>query len=179
MNLMDLTAVELGKKIKAGEVSVVEAATAAMDAIEAREEAYHCYVTICNRAEVLKQAEEVQKLIDDGTLTGPLAGVPVAIKDNMCTKGTLTTCSSRILNNFVPTYTSEAVINLEKAGAVIIGKTNMDEFAMGSTTETSAFGVTSPTSCVPACNVANVSRASCNSSSYTSETLLKNKIGVT
>ena len=142
MNLMDLTAVELGKKIKAGEVSVVEAATAAMDAIEAREEAYHCYVTICNREEVLKQAEEVQKLIDDGTLTGPLAGVPVAIKDNMCTKGTLTTCSSRILNNFVPTYTSEAVINLEKAGAVIIGKTNMDEFAMGSTTETSYYGPT-------------------------------------
>jgi aspartyl-tRNA(Asn)/glutamyl-tRNA(Gln) amidotransferase subunit A len=71
-----------------------------------------------------------------------LAGVPVAIKDNMCTKGMLTTCSSKILNNFVPTYTAEAVSNLEKAGAVIIGKTNMDEFAMGSTTETSYYGVT-------------------------------------
>ena len=126
MELMDLTAVALGKKIKAGEVSVAEAANAAMDAIEAREDAYHCYVTVNHREEVLKRAEEVQKLIDDGTLTGPLAGVPVAIKDNMCTKGTQTTCSSKILNNFVPTYTSEAVINLEKAGAVIIGKTNMD-----------------------------------------------------
>ena len=68
--------------------------------------------------------------------------MPVAIKDNMCTKGLLTTCSSKILYNFVPTYTAEAVLNLEKAGAVILGKTNMDEFAMGSTTETSAYGVT-------------------------------------
>ena len=81
-------------------------------------------------------------MIDDGTLTGPLAGVPVAIKDNMCTKDLLTTCSSKILYNFKPTYTAEAVENLEKAGAVIIGKTNMDEFAMGSTTETSAYGIT-------------------------------------
>ena len=84
----------------------------------------------------------IQAKIDAGELDGPLAGVPVAVKDNMCTEGVLTTCSSKILSNFKPTYTAEAVKNLEKAGAVIIGKTNMDEFAMGSTTETSAYGVT-------------------------------------
>ena len=95
-----------------------------------------------DREGALERAEEVQKLIDDGTLTGPLAGVPVAIKDNMCTKDMLTTCSSKILGNFKPTFTAEAVRNLEKAGAVIIGKTNMDEFAMGSTTETSYYGET-------------------------------------
>ena len=101
----------------------------------------HSFVTV-DREGALKRAKEVQAKIDAGELTGPLAGVPVAIKDNMCTKGLLTTCSSKILYNFVPTYTAEAVLNLEKAGAVILGKTNMDEFAMGSTTETSAYGVT-------------------------------------
>ena len=142
MGLMDYTAVELGKKIKAGEVSVLEAANAAMDAINALEENFNCYVTVQEREAIQAKAEELQKKIDDGILTGPLAGVPVAVKDNMCTKGTRTTCSSKILENFEPTYTAEAVLNLEKAGALIIGKTNMDEFAMGSTTETSHYGVT-------------------------------------
>lgn len=141
MNLMSLTAVELGKKIKAKEVSVEEAVQAAIDAIEKKEESVHSFVTV-DKEGALTRAKEVQKLIDDGTLSGPLAGVPVAIKDNMCTKGLLTTCSSKILYNFLPTYTAEAVERLEKAGAVIVGKTNMDEFAMGSTTETSAFGET-------------------------------------
>lgn len=142
MSLMSLTAVELGKKIKAKEVTVKEAVSAALDQIDTLEKDVNSYVTVVNREAALKRAEEVQKLIDDGTLTGPLAGVPVAIKDNMCTEGLLTTCSSKILYNFKPTYTAEAVLNLERAGAVIIGKTNMDEFAMGSTTETSAFGET-------------------------------------
>ena len=141
MDIMSLTAVELGKKIKAKEISVKEATQAYLDQIEKVEADVHSYVTI-DKEGGLKRAEEVQKLIDDGTLQSPLAGVPVAIKDNMCTKGTRTTCSSKILENFVPTFTSEAVLNLEKAGAVIIGKTNMDEFAMGSTTETSYYGVT-------------------------------------
>ena len=141
MDIMSLTAVELGKKIKAKEISVTEATQAYLDQIEKVEADVHSYVTI-DKEGALKRAGEVQKLIDDGTLLGPLAGVPVAIKDNMCTKGMRTTCSSKILGNFVPTFTSEAVLNLEKAGAVIIGKTNMDEFAMGSTTETSYYGVT-------------------------------------
>ena len=141
MSLMSLTAVELGRKIKEKKVTVEEAVTAALDAIEKREAQVHSFVTV-DREGALKRAKEVQAKIDAGELTGPLAGVPVAIKDNMCTKGLLTTCSSKILYNFVPTYTAEAVLNLEKAGAVILGKTNMDEFAMGSTTETSAYGVT-------------------------------------
>ena len=141
MSLMSLTAVELGRKIKEKEVTAEEAVTAALDAIEKREAQVHSFVTV-DREGALKRAKEVQAKIDAGELTGPLAGVPVAIKDNMCTKGLLTTCSSKILYNFVPTYTAEAVLNLEKAGAVILGKTNMDEFAMGSTTETSAYGVT-------------------------------------
>ena len=142
MNLMSLTAVELGKKIKSGEVRVVDAVNAAFDQIEAVEKDINSYVTVYKKEEVLEKAEHIQKLIDEGQLTGPLAGVPVAIKDNMCTRDKLTTCSSKILGNFYPTYSAEAVINLEKAGAVIIGKTNMDEFAMGSTTETSYYGPT-------------------------------------
>lgn len=141
MSLMSETAVGLGKKIKAKEVSVTEAVRASLDAIKAKEEKVNSFVTVDEEG-ALKRAKEVQKLIDSGSLTGPLAGVSVAIKDNMCTKGLLTTCSSKILENFVPTYTAEAVRRLEDAGAVIIGKTNMDEFAMGSTTETSAYGET-------------------------------------
>lgn len=142
MDLMSLTAVELGEKIKAGEVTAVQAALAALDMIEEKDKELNCYVTVAGREEVIKNAEEVQKKITSGELSTPLAGVPVAIKDNMCTEGMLTTCSSKILSNFYPTYTAEAVLNLERAGAVIIGKTNMDEFAMGSTTETSAYGAT-------------------------------------
>ena len=141
MSIVSMTAVELAAAIKKHEVTVKEAVEAVLEKKKKKEDTYHCYVTV-DREGALKQAEEIQKKIDDGTLNGPLAGVPVAIKDNMCTEGLLTTCSSKILYNFVPTFTSEAVLNLQKAGAVILGKTNMDEFAMGSTTETSAYGVT-------------------------------------
>lgn len=142
MNLMRLTAVELGKKIQSGEVKVKDAVLDAFAQIEAVEKDINSYVTVLEKEKVLAQAEKIQAEIDAGELTSPLAGVPVAIKDNMCTKEVLTTCSSKILSNFYPTYTSEAVRNLEKAGAIIIGKTNMDEFAMGSTTETSYYGET-------------------------------------
>ena len=141
MNLTSLTAVELGKKIKAKEITVKEAVMAALEQIKKHDDVINAYVTVDEEG-ALKRAEKVQALIDAGELDGPLAGVPVAVKDNICTDGLLTTCSSKILHNFVPTFDAEAVINLEKAGAVILGKTNMDEFAMGSTTETSAYGVT-------------------------------------
>lgn len=141
MKLLALTAVGLGKKIKAGEVSAEEAAKEALEAIKARESQVHSFVTIDEEG-IVKRAREVQKGILQGEYYSPLAGVPVAVKDNLCIQGLLTTCSSKMLYNFIPTYTAEAVRNLEKAGAVIVGKTNMDEFAMGSTTETSAYGVT-------------------------------------
>lgn len=141
MDLLNLTAVELGKEIKAKNISAVEAAQAVLDQIEKLDTSINSYVTV-NKEEALARAKHVQTQIEEGKLNHPLAGVPVAIKDNMCTQGVRTTCSSKILDNFYPTYSAEAVLNLEKAGAVIIGKTNMDEFAMGSTTETSAYGVT-------------------------------------
>ncbi len=141
MGLMSLTALELGRKIKAREVSAVEAAVASLDAIQEKEKEIHSFLTV-DKAAVLKRAEEVQRGIEDGTFKGMLAGVPVAVKDNLCTKGMRTTCASRMLKDFIPTYTAEAVVNLEAQGAIVIGKTNMDEFAMGSTTETSAYGVT-------------------------------------
>ncbi len=139
--ILSMTALELGKAISLTEVGVREAVEATLAQIEEREADVHSYVTL-DAENALRKADDIQKKIADKELTSPLAGVPVAIKDNMCTKGLLTTCSSRILGNFVPTYSSTAVERLEKAGAVIIGKTNMDEFAMGSTSETSAFGPT-------------------------------------
>ena len=139
--LLSLSAVELGRAIKEGRTTALEAMWAVLSRMEQSERVCHCYVTT-DREGALKRAREVQKRIDAGELTGALAGVPAAVKDNLCTEGIRTTCDSRILENFIPTYSAEAVLNLERAGAVIIGKTNMDEFAMGSTTETSAFGVT-------------------------------------
>ena len=141
MEIQKLTAVSLGKKIKEKEISVREALDAVFAQIDQTEDRYHAYVTL-DKEGAYKQADAVQEKIDKGELTGALAGVPVAIKDNMCTKGVLTTCSSKILENYIPTYTASAVQNLTDAGCVIIGKTNMDEFAMGSTTETSAYGET-------------------------------------
>ncbi len=141
MDLLDHTALGLGREIRAGHIRVGDAVEAVLDRIEKEDGALNCYVTV-DRDGALRRAEEIQSRIDGGELTGPLAGVPVALKDNLCTKGMRTTCASKILENFVPAYTAQAVENLERAGAVVIGKANMDEFAMGSTTETSAFGAT-------------------------------------
>lgn len=141
MDLSQLTALELGKKIKAKEISVLEAAKSALETIEKRDSEYNCFITVC-KEEALKEAEAVQKQIDLGEMTSPLAGVPMAVKDNMCTKGIKTSCASKMLETFHPTYSSTAVNKLQEAGAVLLGKCNMDEFAMGSTTETSYFGAT-------------------------------------
>lgn len=141
MDILAYSAVELSAAIKQGKVTAVDAMAAVLSRIDERERDINAYVTM-DREQALKTAAAVQEKIEKGVLNGVLAGVPVAVKDNLCTEGMRTTCSSKILENFVPTFSAEAVVNLEKAGAVVIGKTNMDEFAMGSTTETSAYGVT-------------------------------------
>ncbi len=142
MDITKLSALELGKKIKEKEISVSEAVKLQIDRIKEKDSEYNCYVSVLEDS-ALAEAAEVQKRIDSGELdNAPLAGVPVAVKDNICTKGIKTTCSSKILHNFLPPYNATVVERLKAQGAVIIGKTNMDEFAMGSTTETSYFGIT-------------------------------------
>ena len=139
MDWMNMSALEVGKKIKAKEIGVEEVTKAALDRIAEKDKDVNAFITVC-ADEAMAQAKKVQKGIDEGTLTSPLAGVPMAVKDNMCTKGILTTCASKILTGFKPFYSSTAVNRLEEAGAVILGKLNMDEFAMGSTSETSFYG---------------------------------------
>lgn len=141
MKLLSLSAVELSAAIREGKTTAPQALEAVLAQIDRTEETWHCYVTV-DRERARERAEAVQRQIESGALRGPLAGVPMAVKDNLCTQGLKTTCASRMLENFVPTYTAEAVRRLETAGAVLVGKTNMDEFAMGSTTETSCHGVT-------------------------------------
>jgi len=139
--IISLSATELGKAIKEGKTSAVEACHAYLQRIDERDGEYNAYITVLTE-EALKRAAQVDADISAGKLTGPLAGVPIAVKDNICTKGVLTTCGSKMLSNFVPPYDATVVKKIEEAGMVIIGKVNMDEFAMGSTTETSYFGPT-------------------------------------
>ncbi len=139
--IRDMTALELGARIRKRELSCVEAAECYLDAIRNEDSAINAYITVMEE-EAVKQAEEVQKKIDKGEPLSPLAGVPVAIKDNICTKGARTTAASKILGNFTPPYDATVVEKLKQAGAVILGKTNLDEFAMGGSTETSHSGIT-------------------------------------
>jgi len=142
MDISKFTAIELSQKIKAGEITVRQAVDAVLNSIDTYDPTYNCYNTVC-REEAYRRADEVQKMIDNGELNdSPLAGVPVSVKDNICTKGIRTTCSSKMLGNFIPTYDATVVKRMNDAGMVIVGKLNMDEFAMGSTTETSAWGNT-------------------------------------
>lgn len=141
MDLLSLSAVELSAAIRAGQTTAPAAMEAVLAQIDRTEEIYHCYVTV-DRERALERAAAVQRRIESGELTGPLAGVPMAVKDNLCTEGLRTTCSSKMLEDHIPSYTAEAVRRLEEAGSVLVGKTNMDEFAMGSTTETSYYGIT-------------------------------------
>lgn len=139
MNLYELTAHEAHEKLVKKEVSSVELTRAVLDRIGAVEKDVHAYVTL-DEAGALAQAAKVDAMIAEGRPIAPLAGVPGGIKDNISTKGLRTTCSSRILENFIPIYDAHVIEKLRGDGTVFLGKTNLDEFAMGSTTETSYFG---------------------------------------
>ncbi len=133
-----MTALELGKKIQSKEIGVVEITKTVLDNIDKLDKKYNAFITINDNA--LKQAEILQKKINAGELKSPLAGVPMAVKDNISTKGILTTCASKMLENYRPIYNATVIDRLENQGALLIGKLNMDEFAMGNTSETSYFG---------------------------------------
>lgn len=139
MDVFSMTALEIGAAIKAGKLTAEEATKQVLDAAEAGNSVVNAYITIC-REQALARAAEVQKKIEMGELTSPMAGVPFAIKDNICTKYLKTTCASHILGDFAPVYNATVIRKLEDAGAVIVGMLNMDEFAMGSTSETSYYG---------------------------------------
>ncbi len=135
------TAVELAAQVRAGATSARAATEAALDAIARTDGAIHAFLHV-DADGALAAADRVDGLVADGHDPGPLAGVPVALKDNLCTRGTPTTAASRILEGWCPPYTATVVDRLRGAGAVPIGKTNLDEFAMGSSTENSGFGPT-------------------------------------
>ena len=132
---------ELLRKQSAGEMTALEIAEAAMAKIEASQSIHNAY-TYIDRELVAGDCEDVDAKRAAGRSLGPLAGIPVAVKDVLCTKDMPTTCSSNMLRQFRPPYDATVVEKLRAADAVIVGKTNMDEFAMGASTETSAFGVT-------------------------------------
>lgn len=138
MSYLQLSAVELRQAIREGGISATGVLEDVLDWIEKADPQVRCFVTV-DAEGAMAQARAVDRKLSQGDRAGELAGIPVAVKDNMCTEGLLTTCSSRILQNFVPPYDAHVVTRLRQEGAVIVGKTNMDEFAMGSSTENSGF----------------------------------------
>ena len=129
MDILNMTALEIGSAIKEGKLTSVEATKAVLEAAKSVDKTINAYITICEE-EALAKAADMDEKIAAGELTGPLAGVPIAIKDNICTKGVKTSCASKILGDFKPVYNATVVEKLEAEGAVVVGKLNMDEFAV-------------------------------------------------
>ena len=138
MDILDLSLCELSAAIKAKKISSLEATEACLKRIEKTKELNN-FITVCEE-EAIKLSKRADAVISSGGEINPLLGVPIAVKDNILTKNIRSTCASKMLENFIPPYDATAVAKLISAGAVLLGKTNMDEFAMGSTNEFSAFG---------------------------------------
>ncbi|MCL2182537.1 MAG: Asp-tRNA(Asn)/Glu-tRNA(Gln) amidotransferase subunit GatA [Chitinispirillia bacterium] len=139
MKFFDRPISEIAADIQSGKTSARDVAVRALNLIEEGNAGLNAFITVC-RESALKRAEEIDALPPEEKKSMPLCGIPLAVKDNICTKGVRMTCASRMLENFIPPYDATVIEFLEKAGAVIVGKTNLDEFAMGSANENSYFG---------------------------------------
>ena len=142
MELSQHTIHELIDMLRKDETTSEAINESVLNRIEAVDGKVKAYITVLSRNAALKQAKEADKRIKAGDKSSPLLGIPIAVKDNMCTEGIKTTCASKILGNFVPPYDATVVSRLKGAGYVLCGKPNMDEFAMGSSTENSGFFIT-------------------------------------
>ena len=141
MNITELTVHELQEKIKNKELTVTEITNAYIDRINEKEKDVNAFITLLTE-DASKKAKEIEEKINNGEINSDLAGITIGIKDNICTKGVRTTCASKMLENFISPYNATIAQKLDDAGLINLGKMNMDEFAMGSSTENSAFAKT-------------------------------------
>lgn len=139
MSICKKTVSELASLLRNREIGASELTREYLKEIDRKNPSINAYVTVCHE-QALKAAEKAQKLLDSGEAGSLLCGIPMALKDNLCTKGVRTTCASRMLENYVPPYSATVYEKLENAGAILLGKVNMDEFAMGGSSEHTIFG---------------------------------------